>query len=70
MVFADGVPMLRLPVGEGHEVSADPDMHEIIDGHLYTVFCILFQRIYIHTKVLPCHASLRIGRCRAETSLR
>ena len=39
MVFADGVPMLRLPVGEGHEVSADPDMHEIIDGHLYTVFC-------------------------------
>ena len=38
-VFADGVPMLRLPVGEGHEVSADHDMHEIIDGHLYTVFC-------------------------------
>lgn len=38
-VFADGVPMLKLPVGEGYEVSADPDMHEVIDGHLYTVFC-------------------------------
>lgn len=38
-VFADGIPMLKLPVGEGYEVSADPDMHMMIDGHLYTVFC-------------------------------
>lgn len=38
-VFADGVPMLRLPVGKGHEVSTDPDMHEVINGHLYTIFC-------------------------------
>ena len=36
-VFADGVPMLKIPVGDGHEVSADPDMHRILDGHLYTI---------------------------------
>ena len=39
VVLADGVPMLKLPIGEGHEVSADPDMHKVIDGHLYTIFC-------------------------------
>lgn len=39
VVLADGVPMLKLPIGEGHEVSTDPDMHRIIDGHLYTIFC-------------------------------
>ena len=39
-VFADGVPMLKIPVGDGHEVSADPDMHRILDGHLYTMFCV------------------------------
>ena len=39
VVLADGVPMLKLPIGEGHEVSADPDMHRVIDGHLYTIFC-------------------------------
>jgi len=39
VVFADGVPMLKLAAGEGYEVSTDPDMHKIIDGHLYTTFC-------------------------------
>lgn len=39
VVFADGVPMLKLAAGEGHEVSTDPDMHHLIDGHLYTEFC-------------------------------
>ena len=38
-VFADAVPMLKLAVGSGHEVSPDPDMHKVIDGHLYTFFC-------------------------------
>ena len=39
VVFADGVPMLKLPVGEGYKVSSDPDMHKVIDGHLYTIYC-------------------------------
>ena len=36
VVFADGVPIMKVPVGEAHEVSADPDMHRIVKGHLYT----------------------------------
>lgn len=39
VVFADGVPMLKLAVGEKHEVSSDPDMHWMIGGHLYTEYC-------------------------------
>lgn len=35
-VFADGVPMMKVPVGDMYEVSSDPDMHRMIDGHLYT----------------------------------
>ena len=37
-VFADGVPAMKIPVGEEYMVSSDPDMHRIIDGHLYTDF--------------------------------
>lgn len=36
VVFADGVPIMKVPVGEVYEVSSDPDMHRIVDGHLYT----------------------------------
>jgi len=39
VVFADAVPKLKLPIGKVHEVSADPDMHRIADGNLYTIFC-------------------------------
>ena len=39
MAFADGVPMLKIPIGEGYEISADPDMHKVMDGHLFTIFC-------------------------------
>lgn len=39
MVFADGIPMLKIPIGNGHETSADPDMHRVLKGHLYTMFC-------------------------------
>lgn len=35
-VYADGVPVMKVPVGDEYEVSSDPDMHRIIDGHLYT----------------------------------
>lgn len=38
VVFRDGVPVLKVPVGNSYLVSPDPDMHRIIDGHLYTDF--------------------------------
>lgn len=37
-VFADGRPILKVPVGDQYCVSSDPDMHRMIDGHLYTDF--------------------------------
>ena len=36
VVYADGRPLMKVPVGEAYQISADPDMHRIIDGHLYT----------------------------------
>lgn len=36
VVFADGQLMIKVPVGEDYEVSSDPDMHRMADGHLYT----------------------------------
>ena len=38
-VFADGLPMMKVPVGDEYQVSPDPDMHRMIDGHLYTDYC-------------------------------
>lgn len=38
IVYADKVPMMKVPVGDSYHVSSDPDMHRIIDGHLYTDF--------------------------------
>lgn len=38
VVFADGVPAMKFPVGDGYEISPDPDMHRMADGHLYTFF--------------------------------
>lgn len=38
VVFANGKRILRLPVGEEHRLSPDPDMHRIVDGHLYSDF--------------------------------
>jgi hypothetical protein len=35
-VYADGVPVMKIPAGDQYEVSSDPDMHRIIEGHLYT----------------------------------
>lgn len=39
VVFADGLPMMKIPVGDAYEVSSDPDMHRMIEGHLYTDYC-------------------------------
>ncbi len=36
VVFADGVPVMKVPVGDAYEVSSDPDMHRMAQGHLYT----------------------------------
>lgn len=36
VVFREGIPVLKVPVGEEYLASSDPDMHRIIDGHLYT----------------------------------
>lgn len=38
VVFADGIPRIKLPVGDGYEVSREPDMHRVIDGNLYTFY--------------------------------
>ncbi len=36
VVYADGVPAMKIPVGDEYEVSSDPDMHRMVNGHLYT----------------------------------
>lgn len=36
VVFADGVPVMKVPVGDTYEVGSDPDMHRMIKGDLYT----------------------------------
>lgn len=36
VVYADGKMIMKVPVGDVYEIGADPDMHRIIDGQLYT----------------------------------
>lgn len=36
VVYADGLPMMKVPVGDMYETSSDPDMHRMESGHLYT----------------------------------
>lgn len=36
VVYANAVPMLKVPVGKEYQTSADPDMHRMIRGDLYT----------------------------------
>lgn len=36
VLFADGVPVLRVPVGDNHQVSSDPERHRIVSGYLYS----------------------------------
>ncbi len=35
-VYADGIPMMKIPVGDRYEVSSDPESHRIVNGHLFT----------------------------------
>ena len=36
VVYVDGKQKMKVPVGEAYETVDDPDMHRILDGHLYT----------------------------------
>lgn len=36
VVFSDGRPVMKIPVGHEYCVSPDPDMHRVIKGHIYT----------------------------------
>lgn len=38
VVCADGVPKMKVPVGDGYEVDSDPDMNRVIGGDLYTFY--------------------------------
>ena len=38
VVLADAVPIMRIPVGDGYEISPDPESHKMYQGHLYTFF--------------------------------
>lgn len=36
VVLANGIPMMKIPVGDRYETASDPDMHRILGGHIYT----------------------------------
>jgi hypothetical protein len=36
VVYADGRPVMKVPVGDEYETASDPDMHRLVEGHLYT----------------------------------
>lgn len=36
VVYVDGKMIMKVPVGDMYEIGADPDMHRIIEGQLYT----------------------------------
>lgn len=36
VVYEDGLPVMKVPVGDAFEISSDPDRHRIIDGYLFT----------------------------------
>ena len=36
VVYEDGAPVMKVPVGDAYETSSDPDRHRIIGSHLYT----------------------------------
>ena len=38
VVFANAIPMMKIPVNEAYETSGEPDMHRMVDGNLYTEY--------------------------------
>lgn len=45
VVYADGSPIMKVPVGEKSGTSSDPDMHRIVAGHLYTDYSTLGETV-------------------------
>ena len=45
VVYSDAIPAMKVPVGESHQVSSDPDKHRVIGGHLYTDYSSAGQTI-------------------------
>lgn len=45
VVFANGVPMMKVPVGDDYETGSSSDMHRIIDGCLYTDYSSDFETV-------------------------
>ena len=39
LLFRNGEAVVSIPAGIGTQVSSAPDMHHILDGHLYTEYC-------------------------------
>ena len=39
LLFRNGEEVMSIPAGDVSQVSAAPDMHHIVDGHLYTEYC-------------------------------
>jgi len=40
VVYRDGIPMMKVPVGNLYDSGTDPDMHRIVEGHLYTDYSV------------------------------
>lgn len=38
VMFADGIPVLRIPVNDASYVSSDPTCHFVVQGHLFTSY--------------------------------
>lgn len=45
LLYRDGKEILHIPAGRGFCVSPAPDLHHIIDGHLYTEYCTLTETV-------------------------
>lgn len=45
VVFADGRPVMKIAVADRYETSSDPDMHRVVNGHLYTDFSTLDETV-------------------------
>lgn len=44
-LYRDGEKTLSIPAGPGCRASLDPDLHHLVDGHLYTESCIAGETV-------------------------
>lgn len=45
LLFKNGKEVLSIPAGKGCCISPAPDLHHIIDGHLFTEYCTLTETV-------------------------